>query len=123
MFRSVPDVEMLSTNPFGCWNCVGTVGNPLVVIVVSLFEPLKMCRIWFPRNSGGVVLSIRYEPPDRLTKNVGLMTQSTFPEYVSFRELPPCLTQRLSNAVWLIVPSAFLSNVLVVIPRLATPPG
>jgi len=42
MFRSVPAVEMLSTKPFGCWNCVGTVENPAAVMVASLLELPKM---------------------------------------------------------------------------------
>ena len=76
--------------PLTFWNCDGTVGKPSAVIEASLFEPLKMWTTWSPRNSGGVVLFVRYEPPAALTKNVGLITQSTLPTS-SLVELPPVL--------------------------------
>ena len=45
------------------------------------------------------------------------------PEYESFSRLSPWLIQRLLNAVWLIEPSGFASNVLNDIPALGTPFG
>src|SRR5262245_49439813 len=125
MLRTVPVDAILSWKLLTFWNCDGTVGYPAAVIEESLFEPLKMCRTWSPRYSAGVVLLVRYEPPATFTKNVGLMTQSRLPAYVSFVALPllVLLIQRLSNAAWLIVPSAFLSNVDSDMPLLGTPLG
>jgi hypothetical protein len=62
MLRTVPDDEMLSEKPFGCWNCAGTVGNPAAVITESLLAAANVRRMSLPRNSSGVVLLVRYDP-------------------------------------------------------------
>jgi hypothetical protein len=92
-------------------------------MTVSLLAAANVWRMSLPRNSSGEVLLVRYDPTWRFAKMVGRIVQSRLPTYVSFVEFPPCFSQRLSNAAWLIEPSGFASNVSVVIPWLGTPLG